>query len=281
MKCDRYEELFSSYWEEELSSAERNTLDQHFESCGSCKKEYAEFVSALEMVQGLPRLEPPVGFTDSVLARVRSGEAMKTDPWWEKIGSTLQDWRDNYGMRPALAAAAAVAVVLAAVAVTNPDLPWKPESAQPEQKMASRNADRVSEPKLSSNFEADESVLDDAAEKKSKAAAKNEKESELADGTRPQAAGQDTPAEAKDAGIPREIGASSALQTLAAMEEAEVAKGSAEVYPIVPDSLFDHAYDFEFALDSIHLRHLPGDKELSPARPVSSPVEGKPASFTF
>src|SRR5262249_8195818 len=46
------------------------------------------------------------------------------------------------------------------------------------------------------------------------------------------------------------------------------------------DSLFDHSYDMEFALDPVRLSKS-GKGKLSPSRPSPTELQGKPAKVTF
>jgi anti-sigma factor RsiW len=63
--------------------------------------------------------------------------------------------------------------------------------------------------------------------------------------------------------------------------QAALAARSADEAAVVPDSLFDHAYDLEFALDPVHLRRTPGEQKLRPARLVPAAEDGRKASITF
>jgi len=63
-------ELFSSYWDEELSAEEAARLEEHLRSCVVCKREYAEFEKTVGAVEALPRLIAPMGFVPGVVKRV-------------------------------------------------------------------------------------------------------------------------------------------------------------------------------------------------------------------
>jgi hypothetical protein len=53
-----------------------------------------------------------------------------------------------------------------------------------------------------------------------------------------------------------------------------------DLYPVVPDSLFDHEYDFEFALDRFYFERLPDESGAGQMHPLPG-TQGRPASITF
>ncbi len=65
----------SSFIERELSDAEHRKVAAHLEDCSSCSEEFAELQDAVKLLRGLPEPEMPLAFAESVMARIRDGEA--------------------------------------------------------------------------------------------------------------------------------------------------------------------------------------------------------------
>jgi hypothetical protein len=73
--CERAQSLFGPAWDDELSVAERDSLEQHFAGCTSCRRDYDELARTLELVQGLPRPQVSGDFATRVLAEAQRREA--------------------------------------------------------------------------------------------------------------------------------------------------------------------------------------------------------------
>ena len=71
MNCRQARKLHGAYWDDELTQAERESLEAHFASCPSCRASYEELGRALEMAGSLPRVEVAPEFAERVLARAR------------------------------------------------------------------------------------------------------------------------------------------------------------------------------------------------------------------
>ncbi|NOT33710.1 MAG: hypothetical protein HOP12_06000 [Candidatus Eisenbacteria bacterium] len=71
MTCGQSRKLFSAYWDDELSLAEREWLETHFTSCSGCRGEYDEFTRVVEWSGSLPRVEVAPDFAERTLARAR------------------------------------------------------------------------------------------------------------------------------------------------------------------------------------------------------------------
>ena len=81
-------ELFSAYWEEDLSEAQMKALEEHLRSCVVCKKEYQEFEKSVGATSGLHRLPPPPDFVESVKQQVRKrsrGRFFGPKKWSERM----------------------------------------------------------------------------------------------------------------------------------------------------------------------------------------------------
>lgn len=75
ISCERAQSLFGPGWDDELSVAERESLEQHFAGCNPCRRDYDELARTLELVQGLPRPQVSGDFATRVLAEARRREA--------------------------------------------------------------------------------------------------------------------------------------------------------------------------------------------------------------
>jgi hypothetical protein len=106
--CGRARDLFGAYWDDEVTQAEREWLEGHFQSCAACRTEYDQLAHALEAVAALPREEAAPGLAARALAAARRAAPapdvifVREAPRWV----------------PVTAAAAAVLLVIASVA------PW-------------------------------------------------------------------------------------------------------------------------------------------------------------
>lgn len=271
MNCRRADQLFSAAWEDELTLVEREALESHMESCTACHVAYDEFVRVMEAVQGLPKMEAGPEFAEGVWSRIRAVES-------PRARGVRFAWSWSWAsFRPALAAAACLVVVGGVVAylqnqggpssVANPSpvteqrqapLPVAVAPAQPasqpaqapvrSQKVLRKTAEPVAQEQVASADLKDENVSSD------------------------QAPALGAPVTASE-GLHVRGGRSSemALKSMVATRQDTTAP---------TDTMFDHSYDVEFALDPVHLSKS-GKGKLSPSRPVPTEVQGKPAKVTF
>jgi hypothetical protein len=76
MNCENAQALFSEYSEGTLSPAMKLALEQHFESCPECQADYAAFLQVNEILkEGLPEVDVPTGFRQSVMAKIAAQPA--------------------------------------------------------------------------------------------------------------------------------------------------------------------------------------------------------------
>ena len=263
MNCRRADQLFSAAWEDELTLVEREALESHMESCTACRVAYDEFVRVMEAVQGLPKMEAGPEFAQGVWSRIRAADSPRRVRFaWS--------WAS---FRPALAAAACLVVVGGVVAymqnqggprsVANPSPVT--EQRQAPSPVAAAPAQPAGKPAQAPARS--QKVLRETAEpvmQKQIASADLKDKDESAHGAPVVASGPVQP-------LRIEGGRNSAFGSMVATRQDSTAP---------TDSMFDHSYDVEFALDPVHLSKS-GKGKLSPSRPVPTEVQGKPAKVTF
>ena len=76
MNCGWARRLFGAYWDDEITLAERDWLESHFNSCAACRGEYEQFARAIELVGSLPRVEVRPELAERALARARRSTAV-------------------------------------------------------------------------------------------------------------------------------------------------------------------------------------------------------------
>jgi len=79
----------SSFIERELSDGEQRKVASHLDECSSCSEELAELQDAVKLLRGLPEPELPLAFTESVMARIRDGEA-EPSGFFARLGRLLE-----------------------------------------------------------------------------------------------------------------------------------------------------------------------------------------------
>jgi len=94
MNCGHSRSLFGSYWDDEITVAERDWLESHFTSCERCRLEYESFARSIELVGSLPRTEVQPGLAERALQRARRATPApdrlpaSTTPRWIPITAT-------------------------------------------------------------------------------------------------------------------------------------------------------------------------------------------------
>jgi len=124
MKCVQARRLFSAFWDDDATQAEREWLEAHFVACASCRREYEEFSQSLELAGSLPRVEPMPDMVERTLARAR-----RASPTPDRLPTPGVQWV------PATAAAAVLLVLGAMIS------PWV--GIGPGPRVASRSSEPV------------------------------------------------------------------------------------------------------------------------------------------
>jgi hypothetical protein len=113
MNCRSAESLFSAFLDDALSQAERRSFEAHVLGCRRCSVSLREFKGTLALlgdVAKAPAAEVGPHFDDDLMARIRSGEAMRPSVVeWLRGAFTFDR------LRPALAAGATACVLIVAV----------------------------------------------------------------------------------------------------------------------------------------------------------------------
>ncbi len=79
----------SAYLDKELPLAEDTAVREHLLDCPDCARELAELVRTMELLKGLPKVEPPPWLASRIMARVR--EAAEEQPGlWQRMLQPLR-----------------------------------------------------------------------------------------------------------------------------------------------------------------------------------------------
>ena len=68
MECDKAKELLSAYLDGEVTEKERHLLEEHLDSCKSCRQEFEELRRIVGLVASLPKEAAPEGFAQRTVA---------------------------------------------------------------------------------------------------------------------------------------------------------------------------------------------------------------------
>ena len=114
MNCRSAESLFSAFLDDELNQKERRGLEAHLLGCKRCSLSVRELRVALQFLHAAPEVETSPHFEADVMARIRSGEAMRpsTIEWLRRL-------LEPAALRPLFLAGAGACAVWIAVIVTN------------------------------------------------------------------------------------------------------------------------------------------------------------------
>lgn len=84
MTCSDIQNRLPAYEEGLLSPEETREIESHLASCGSCRKTLEDLKKASTLVRGIKEVEPPSGFKQEIMDRVRE-EARQERRFWQKI----------------------------------------------------------------------------------------------------------------------------------------------------------------------------------------------------
>jgi anti-sigma factor RsiW len=74
-RCDQARRLFGSYWDDEVTQAEREWLESHLAGCPGCRQQYEQLARTLETVGSLPRTDVAADLPERALQAARRATA--------------------------------------------------------------------------------------------------------------------------------------------------------------------------------------------------------------
>ena len=83
MNCEEVQKYLSDFLDKNLDVEYGAAIRDHLAICSLCSEEMAGLAECQRLVSGLPGVEPPVGFTNRVMAEVR--EAANPPSLWERL----------------------------------------------------------------------------------------------------------------------------------------------------------------------------------------------------
>ena len=116
MNCRSAEPLLSAFLEDDLSQKERRSLEAHILACRRCSLSVRELRATLELMQNVPYVETSPHFEEDLLARIRSGEAMRPT-----VVEWLKGLMEPARLRPLFLAGAGACAVWIGVMLVNPN----------------------------------------------------------------------------------------------------------------------------------------------------------------
>jgi len=75
-RCDQARRLFGSYWDDEVTQAEREWLESHLAGCPGCRQQYEQLARTLETVGSLPRTDVAADLPERALQAARRATAV-------------------------------------------------------------------------------------------------------------------------------------------------------------------------------------------------------------
>ncbi|MBD3237287.1 MAG: hypothetical protein GF330_11320 [Candidatus Eisenbacteria bacterium] len=106
MKCSDAKRLCCGHLDGELSCAEDEALQEHLRECPACAAQAEQLGACVELLHGLPDVEPGPGFYECVREKIRAAEAGELQVMPETLGgrARVRAWLDGLRLRPAMAA---------------------------------------------------------------------------------------------------------------------------------------------------------------------------------
>lgn len=85
MKCEHYyEELIQNVLDGEATEEEKKIFDHHIRECASCKQHLHELKKVIAFVQSSSHIEAPLGFTETVMAKLPERKQMSKWKQWTR-----------------------------------------------------------------------------------------------------------------------------------------------------------------------------------------------------
>jgi len=83
MTCAEVQLLLSEYIEKSLDAVRMKAVEAHLLSCSGCRGETEDLTDCIQQISELPLLDPPIGFTQRVMAHVREIETRPS--LWRRV----------------------------------------------------------------------------------------------------------------------------------------------------------------------------------------------------
>src|SRR5215468_6266219 len=83
MNCAEVQKYLSDFLEKSVDNERARAIEDHLAVCSLCNEELAGLAECQRLVSSLPVVEPPLGFTSRVMARVR--EAEHSPSLWKRL----------------------------------------------------------------------------------------------------------------------------------------------------------------------------------------------------
>lgn len=141
MNCRSAEPLLSAFIEDDLSQNERRSLEAHILACRRCSQTVRELRATLELVQTVPYYETSPHFEEDLLARIRSGEALRPT-----VVEWLRGVLEPARLRPLFLAGAGACAVWIGVMLVNPSVLQRANLARVPDVSPRTSAPAVSQP---------------------------------------------------------------------------------------------------------------------------------------
>ena len=122
MTCAEVQLLLSEYIEKSLDTIRMKAVETHLLACAGCRAETEGLMDCIRQISELPLLDPPMGFTQRVMAHVREIESRPTG--WRRILAPLR-------MGTPIQATALVLVAVVAVFLYQKELQIRGNPASP------------------------------------------------------------------------------------------------------------------------------------------------------
>jgi len=112
MKCLKAKQLIQEYLDQHISEEEKKDLEQHIQTCSSCREEFKKWEHFFSDVKILSEKESaPAGMTQSIMSQIQSKQVTIQPSWWERLKHVLSIPRFSFRWIGA-AAVSVIAVVL-------------------------------------------------------------------------------------------------------------------------------------------------------------------------
>jgi hypothetical protein len=90
MKCLKAKQLIQEYLDHHISEEEKGNLEQHIQTCSSCREEFKKWENFFSDVKILSEKESaPAGMTQSIMSQIQNKQVTIQPSWWERLKHVL------------------------------------------------------------------------------------------------------------------------------------------------------------------------------------------------